>query len=136
MAAPLTRTKKVKNLTPEEYKACYSLNLRDGGLMRTELMVSRHLRRDDSYATLRFNRDGTLAAWALVFPCEYNGSYYDAYFYVRKRLRRHGLGKHLVQHVNKHFGQVRVYPHENVSNKFFNYVYEKKYNVDIQPDYF
>lgn len=133
MAATLTRTKRVENLTPKEYRACYNLNLRDGGLMRAQLVAARHYREKNHqyYATMRFDREGSLVGWALTFTSNY-GNYFDAYFYVRKNQRRNGVGKRLVSHVSRKFGQVRVYPHDYVSDTFFDYVHKNKLNVDIQ----
>jgi hypothetical protein len=142
VAVALTRTKRVTNLTPEEYKACYSLNLRNGGLMRGALVSCRENWSESgfpwadkpTYAAMNFNRDGTLAGWVLIFPDEYDNL--AAYFYVRRNQRRKGVGSKLAKHVSKKFGQVRVYPHDKRSNGFFNHVHKQKLNVDIQDDYY
>lgn len=129
MAAAYTRTKKVRNLTPEEYKACYSLNMRCQGLMRRKLKAFMH-GDNQAYASLHYNADGVLIGWALTFRDQYGNL--STYFYVRKNHRRKGIGKLLMTHVNKKFGQVRVYPwgeSANPSRQFFNFVHQNKLNI-------
>lgn len=138
-----TRTKAIRNLTPEEYRACYSLNLRDGGLMRGQLQDSYRRGESGVYASMIFNEDGRLDAWALTFPDRYYKTYRgetlnNAYFYVRKTMRRHGLGSRLIKQVSKKFGPVRVYPHgkkDHPSRGFFDRTQMNNVTIDRRHEW-
>ena len=109
--------KKVKDLTPDEYKKCSSLTLRESGEMQTNL--SWYFREDerDSFVYL-IKDEAKLLAWALVFP-KY-AKEVGAFFYVRKTYRRKGLGRALYKTVEKDFkNKFEIYPHDEVSENFF-----------------
>lgn len=109
-------TKAVSQLTPEEYKACKSLNLRESGSMKHTLQYQRSLDSTEHFAVMAWTDENVLAGWALVNPSG------RTWFYVRKAYRRQGVGSRLLQTAKRMAGEIEVEPwHDNngESGKFF-----------------
>lgn len=117
-------TKRVIDLTAEEYRKCYRLNYRDSGQMQAILSESRfyeaQLRpnRNRRYTTAIMITDGdNIQAWALVAPRQPKG--WEAQFYTRKSLRNQGLGTKLFKEVQKLDKKPFVIPWSEPSGQFF-----------------
>ena len=131
-----TTTKSLSRLTPVEYRACYSLNMRGNGCMRYALQE--HRADDDCYAIMIWH-GGVLAAWALLVPTRKQSvwawstdhakrvSKYQAQFYVRKSMRGRGLAHRLMRQVLKMDPRPHVIPHSEASGGFFS-----SYNVSTE----
>jgi len=120
-------TKRVIDMTEQEYKACRRLCFRSDGFMFWD--IAKAMEKEQSYhPRRRFSRvymitdgdleDGAkLLAWALITPRKSKG--YNAQFYTRASLRNKGLGSKLmaaVQTIDRH---PYVIPHDNRSGGFF-----------------
>ncbi|QRI46140.1 acetyltransferase [Streptomyces phage Cursive] len=113
-----TAIKLVRNLTPEEYRKCRSLNLRWGGYMQEELMFARRGERGDAKAVL-ITESGTdrLIAWSLLLPKD---GQMIAHYYTRRSCRRQGFGDRLMKSVQKVAPKPIVVPGEDImSQRFF-----------------
>jgi hypothetical protein len=110
------RCKLVKDLTTEEYKACYRTNFGSHGDMRAALgrVKAQNIL---AYAVMIWIHD-ELAAWALVFDESYIGP--TAYFYTKNIYRRKGYGFQIAQYIQERFGQVQVIPTTKRNISFFN----------------
>lgn len=81
------------------YDQFYSLNLRDNGNMRYELVSYKDDKR--AYVAYILDSDNKIAAWALMTPF---GSGYrrpDCNFYTKQQYRKMGLGTKLMKSVSK-----------------------------------
>ena len=111
-------SKLVKNLTDEEYKQCYSLNMREAGEMRYSLSGLRKGGGDARVYMLK--EDGKkILSWALQF----NDS--SAYFYTRAAYRRKHLASRIMKKMLRDNKAIRVYPHDEISKEFFSRFGEK-----------
>jgi GNAT superfamily N-acetyltransferase len=109
--------KKVDDLTIEEYKACYSLNLRSNGMMRDKLVHCRKIKQGIAFMIFEGK---VLLAWSLVFhkffkPTDEQG----AYFYTRVRCRGQGYASLLIKEIESLNNRITVYPWNNSSDRFF-----------------
>lgn len=124
------RVKSLKDLTPEEYRACFYLNLRGSGMMMYSLMD--HKNSADAKAIMIWGDAGKkyLMGWALMVPIlDEIGWYPTRYqikkckyvnqFYVRKPERSKGLGTILMNEVKKIEPVPLVIPHDPASGDFF-----------------
>lgn len=119
--------RKTSELTPKEYKACYSLNFRSAGLMRGKLYYGYNFPVDNEYTFMIWNASKTkLIAWALSFPME-NRNKQMVYFYTRAKYRRQGYGKALAKVVKKHVKRRVVDAHDEQAQMFFKSVKMKDY---------
>ncbi len=115
-----TRTivKPVAELTPQEYRKCYSLNLRWGGYMQEELMFARRGQRNKASAVMIFDEDERLIAWSLVY--EKSEGQMVAHYYTRRACRRQGFGDKLMKQVQRIAPKPTVVPGEDImSQRFF-----------------
>jgi len=134
-------TKALSDLSPNEYRACRNLNLRDEGYMREALSL--HRRRQDSYAIMMWDGSvnlGSLTGWALLVPTKVikpdwgiskygtRKSKYVVQIYVRKTQRHKGYGSTLMAEAQKLDPAPYVWPHDKASGKFFGYY---KVHTDI-----
>jgi L-amino acid N-acyltransferase YncA len=110
--------REIPELTTLEYNACYSLNLRDQGMMRSRLIECRQS--GEGYAVILQEDDGKILSWALVFPWDLNKDQYGAYFYTRRSARRKGYGKLVAQKVAGEFTNIIVWPSDQPGIDFFN----------------
>lgn len=101
-----------------EWDACYSLNLREEGMMRERLVKCRH---DRNGYIFMIDDNGwpvqKLLAWALVWT--YDDDEVGAYFYVRKSARGKRLGSQLADRVEQDFAKVRVFPSDKQATGLF-----------------
>ncbi|ASR77410.1 hypothetical protein SEA_PARADIDDLES_179 [Streptomyces phage Paradiddles] len=113
-----TVIKLVRNLTPAEYRKCYSLNLRWGGYMQEELMFARRGERGDAKAVLIMESEtDRLIAWSLLLPKD---EQMIAHYYTRASCRRQGFGDRLMKSVQKIAPKPIVVPGEDIqSQRFF-----------------
>lgn len=115
-----TRTvvKPVRALTPQEYRKCYSLNLRWGGYMQEELMFARRGQRNKASAVMIFDENERLIAWSLVY--EKSEGQMVAHYYTRRACRRQGFGDRLMKQVQRIAPKPTVVPGEDImSQRFF-----------------
>ncbi|ASR75559.1 hypothetical protein SEA_MILDRED21_195 [Streptomyces phage Mildred21] len=115
-----TRTivKPVRELTPQEYRKCYSLNLRWGGYMQEELMFARRGQRNKASAVMIFDENERLIAWSLVY--EKSEGQMVAHYYTRRACRRQGFGDRLMKQVQRIAPKPTVVPGEDImSQRFF-----------------
>ncbi|QJD50904.1 acetyltransferase [Streptomyces phage Bmoc] len=115
-----TRTvvKSVAKLTPQEYRKCYSLNLRWGGYMQEELMFARRGQRNKASAVMIFDENERLIAWSLVY--EKSEGQMVAHYYTRRTCRRQGFGDKLMKQVQRIAPKPTVVPGEDImSQRFF-----------------
>lgn len=115
-----TRTivKPVRELTPQEYRKCYSLNLRWGGYMQEELMFARRGQRNKASAVMIFDENERLVAWSLVY--EKSEGQMVAHYYTRRACRRQGFGDRLMKQVQRIAPKPTVVPGEDImSQRFF-----------------
>lgn len=115
-----TRTivKPVAKLTPQEYRKCYSLNLRWGGYMQEELMFARRGQRNKASAVMIFDEEERLIAWSLVY--EKSEGQMVAHYYTRRTCRRQGFGDKLMKQVQRIAPKPTVVPGEDImSQRFF-----------------
>jgi GNAT superfamily N-acetyltransferase len=111
------RVKYAKNLTPDEYSKCKSLNFRSAGDMFYALPAAR---RNPLAKVILIDDNDKLVAWSLLIPyVEPDGSYYEGQFYVRRSYRRRGLGKRLVKKAQQTVDNLRICPHDYRSVAFF-----------------
>ena len=117
-----TRSKLVGELSAAEYRACHRLNQRHWGAMQRKLVRMRHAHPAESWVVMIEERDTRrLLAWALIFPDRRSGRD-GVHFYVRKRYRRHGLGRRLVKAVCRHSELPKVFAWDKQSAGFFSAV--------------
>lgn len=110
--------KLVKNMTPEEYRACYRLNMGSRGTMQSTLTRAKNHYADKARAIMVKSESGEIMGWALLMPCLWDTGI-DAQFYVRKVYRRRGIGKRLMYHTRKYDDKPWVHPHNRTSGRFF-----------------
>lgn len=141
--------KTIENLTPEEYRECYSLNLRQSGKMRCHLRFLRTgnflefncssrncteamqpvelagLRESKYSLAYMLRNEHKILAWALVYDYPKGHSVWhskpgvNAYYYTRKTERRKGYGEMLYATVNDDFPNQHVFPWDDKSEVFF-----------------
>ena len=112
-----TVVKLVRNLTPDEYRKCYSLNLRWGGYMQEELMFARRGQRGNAKTVLIKDEHDRLIAWSLLLP---KGEQMIAHYYTRAACRRQGFGDRLMKTVQRVAPKPIVVPGEDIqSQRFF-----------------
>ena len=113
-----TIVKSVRELTPQEYRKCYSLNLRWGGYMQEELMFARRGQRPKASAVMIFDENERLIAWSLVY--EKSEGQMVAHYYTRRACRRQGFGDRLMKQVQRIAPKPTVVPGEDImSQRFF-----------------
>lgn len=113
-----TVVKPVRELTPKEYRKCYSLNLRWGGYMQEELMFARRGQRNRASAVMIFDESERLIAWSLVYE-KFEGQMV-AHYYTRRTCRRQGFGDRLMKQVQRIAPKPTVVPGEDImSQRFF-----------------
>lgn len=114
-----TTIKMVRNLTPEEYKKCKSLNFRYNGCMMYDLPMARRKYPEKARVVMITEAEsGKLIAWCLAFPNSTDDGFLTQY-YTRVAFRRQGYGGRLVKHVSKFAGKPIVMPHDRRSRSFF-----------------
>lgn len=133
------RHKKVSELTPVEFRACYAANYGYEGYMREEL--NRCKRGHPGQVILLWdgpdNTARSLIGWALLTPTRCHGllavtrhaksrSTYTAQFWVKSRHRRKGYGKILMQEVKNYDPRPHVIPHDEASGELFS-----SFNVQV-----
>lgn len=105
-------TRRVVDLTPAEYAACWRANFGDDGPMREQLEYERlHRRKLRGVARAYMTWDtetGRLAGWALLFP---HGRGLELHVYVKHAYRRRGLGSSLRSRALKGARSRTVYVH-------------------------
>lgn len=121
------RIKTLNTLTKEEYRACHYLNMRHEGVMMYSLMDNKNS--DRAYSVMAWEGD-LLLGWALLIPHGDDWSWhssshqrkkskYVAQFYVRKPYRCKGVGRALMDAVNRLDKTPTVIPHDPTSADFF-----------------
>lgn len=124
--------KDVSELTPVEYRACYRANYGDGGYMREVLVDCKNGNPGKVILLWDGPEDSarSLIGWSLLTPVDLYGilavtrwvtkrSKYTAEFWVKKRHRRKGYGKVLMNEVKKHDDNPHVIPHNKASSELF-----------------
>jgi hypothetical protein len=127
-------TKSVKDLTPIEYKACYSANYGDGGYMRFTLVEIRNGTGGEGTAIMLWDGPNdsvrNMIGWALITPVSLTGwaagtrytkrkSKYTAQFWVKRPHRKKGHATTLMNEVKKYDERPHVFPHSDASGEFF-----------------
>lgn len=110
--------KRVTELTSDEYRKCYSLNLREYGFMRPTL---RHYKQD-CFVYMIFDDNEVLLAWSIAFKVKIY-RYPMSFFYVRQSHRKQGLAMELAQAMFEDYDKFHVEPwgeDDNPSILFFN----------------
>lgn len=116
-------SKRVPELSDQEFKDCYRLNMRDRGSMRDELNEQRMKR--NNRAVLVYE-DDLLVGWSLRFRENWGGDRFkknptSLYIYVRRSYRKQGIGKFLLgrARMGNYTGRVRVFPHTTAANGLY-----------------
>lgn len=89
--------KPVTELTDDEYKKCYRLNFRNGGM---DWKLKNAIERKDKHtsATMVVDRsDGKLISWGLMFPGGYRRRGKTVYLYTRADHRRKGFAQEVLK---------------------------------------
>lgn len=133
-------TKKVSELTPDEYRACVRANFGDGGDMRDELRYARGNPHRKVFTICIWDgphdKQSSLIAWSLVFPAvslDIPGrkkKQLSAHFWVKSQHRQKGYGRVLMLEVKKHDKSPHVFPHSEESAEFFSSYRVKTYQYD------
>ncbi len=121
-------TKRVQELTSKEYKQCCSLTMRHHGLMMYTVQEGRTY--SQNYVAILAMEGDTLIGWALLTPTKESGqvfvsdyarkmSRYSVQFYVRKRYRRQGVARTLMNEALRHDSRPHVIPWDSGSAAFF-----------------
>lgn len=107
--------KKIKNLTPEEFKACHSLNHRDEGLMREKLVMCRNSSCCDGLVWMLWDKE-VLVSWALL---QLGNKHSDLAFYTRRTHRGKGHATRLLKIAERKLDKRKIrahyYPHDPLS---------------------
>ena len=93
------RSRRLTDCEKDLYDQFYSLNLRDAGRMRADLVVHKNDKR--AYVTYILDVDNKIAAWALMTPGSYRYRKPECNFYTKQEYRKMGLGTKLVKSVGK-----------------------------------
>lgn len=134
----------VPNLSKEEYRAFYRANYGNGGYMRQILVDNRNSHNavpywrhyDPNTLTISLWEDGdripeNLIGWCLMTPVrtrrslvsgtEYTKrvSKYTVQFWVKRKYRKKGYGKQLMNEVLKYDPRPHVIPHDEASGALF-----------------
>ncbi len=115
--------RRVNELNEAEYKACYSLNLRNDGFMREKLVELRYA----AYSGWAYMvwKDDKLMSWSLVFE---HGLGHGAYFYTRHSARGKGYATIVAQYIEEDFDSIDVWPSDTPGDRFFSkYSFSKSY---------
>lgn len=128
------RHKRVEDMTPVEYRACYLANYgMETGLMAGELSDCRHGDYNGQVIMLWDGPDDTvrsLIGWALLTPVRKTGllavtdwamkrSKFTVQFWVKSPYRRKGYGKLLMTEVKELDPRPHVIPHDERSSELF-----------------
>lgn len=109
--------KRVIDLTPDEYRMCYSLNLRSKGMMQ-EVLSKERFRDNGKYAHafMIFHGD-RLVSWAIRFT--ERDHFWSVYVYTKTTYRRRGLGSLLLKEARRGLRVVAVHPWDERSASFY-----------------
>lgn len=92
----------VKDLSAKMYSSLLSLNYRERGYMKSELMRVRRYKCDKSKVFFITNSDNKVLGWSLVFPkTGWFGNKQEVHFYVRVSEREKGYGSMLAESIAK-----------------------------------
>lgn len=109
--------KRVVDLTAEEYRKCYALNLRSKGMMQ-EVLSKERFRDSGKYAYAFMIFDGDrLVSWAIRFTERDN--FWSVYLYTKTTYRRRGLGSLLLKEARRGLKVVAVHPWDERSASFY-----------------
>lgn len=124
--------KHVSDLTPEEYQACYRLNMGRNGEMQDKISFERKHRKQ-AYVLMLW-KDNTLISWVLRFR---EGEHrWGVYVYTRTHYRRKGYGKWLLNESKRGLKTVTIYPWDKRSAGFYrkinpNTIYNKGTSLHV-----
>lgn len=126
------RHKKVSDLTPVEYRACYQANYGYIGYMQNELHFCRKYGDPGEVIMLWDGPDDTtrsLIGWVLLCPVRVEPYYASAHIrrvskytvnvWVKSKYRKQGYGKMLMDEVTKLDPRPHVLPHSEASANLF-----------------
>lgn len=92
----------VKDLSAKMYNSLLSLNYRDRGMMKSELMRVRRYGCEKSKVFYILDDNNKLIGWSLAFPkFGWFSSKHEIHFYVRVTERKKGYGSMLAESVSK-----------------------------------
>lgn len=126
--------KNVDEMTPVEYRACYSANYGWDGYMQEELRSCKKGWQMGGKVIMLWDGPADTArsmiGWALLTPTKMSGpaavsrymthrAKYTAQFWVKSKYRRKGYGKMLVQEAKKIDKRPHVFPHDAASGELF-----------------
>lgn len=122
-------TKTLAELDSKQYRACYSLNMRTGGLMQESLMYAKDEYPAEAKAIMAW-ADEVLLGWVLLVPTKQKSavwvsdyakkvSKYTVQIYVRGSHRRRGLARTLMDEAIRHDPRPHVVPWSDESYEFF-----------------
>ena len=126
-----TQIKLVRNLTPDEYRKCKSLNFRYNGCMMYDLPMAKKKYPTSRVVMIKDAETDMLIAWCLAIPSYSTGQYVTQY-YVRVKFRRRGFGDRLIKNVRKFEPSPVVMPHDRPSRGFFR---KHQQNVIVNNSY-
>lgn len=137
----MIRILKVRDLDPETYHKVYSLNLRGRGHARGHIKTCFNERHEYSEIILDTVR-GVLRGWALLVQCLNARARFVEYsinMYVRKTLRRRGIGARLFKVTCGHLARSKRRGHVAIWSADSEYLYRRyvcrRIRVVVSPRY-
>jgi len=108
----------LSQIPPDIYKKLYSLNFRNGGQLRSQLIYARSRDNDQSHIVYMMEND-MLLGWGLAYPNGHSKYYYQCY--VRKSYRRQGIGSRLFNKVIKKskLDKLIIFDNDSTSKQFY-----------------
>lgn len=102
----------IPELTDEQLKKFYSLNMRGRGSMRDHLLRCRTDKLAEGVAFWIEDEDGRVLSWATVAHWQaWGGGEYDVMFYTRRTHRRRGLAEAIAKKIKKRYRNAQLYSH-------------------------
>lgn len=131
----------VRNLTPEQYRQVYSLNLRKRGFSRGHLRTC--FRESHAYSRIVLATERSqLVGWALMVQClNDDGSLreFSTNLYVRRFMRRSGVGTKLMGWVGRFLDQTKWQAHVCIwspaSEGFYRAIGHPRVRIIVSPRY-
>ena len=120
------RSKLVRNLTAEEYKACWRLNMGPRGSMRMNLESAREGYHEGARVVMAMENN-VLMGWALLFV---EAGVPVVHTYVRASCRRKGVGTRILKRVQRLSPEAKCCPWNRVAKAFYS-----RFDLAASPAY-